>query len=508
MLNTESSTNICMLPKGYAPWWYDVAGHLGGIYPFQDSAMTDVCSLEIGTIIENRRARGELVKLDPTALVAKATGPYLFGNRTLVEGISRAPWMAHPDVKGDWHPAPLPVHGTEKPDQDSFVHGLKTALLDEARAYIQGAKTVGILLSGGMDSRVVAGVVRALQEESDNAFAVIGLTWGLKTCRDVIYAQRITEIFGWDWNHYPITADTLAANISYMGAMGAEVSPLHLHAMPQVARTDGLDVVLAGSYGDSVGRAEFSGRRVTKLKSALHTWLDRLGVLRKGVVSAAGLGLCNDVVDTPHMDEQTPVLRRREIEQEMHYMRRMLQSCMLAIARDKRFYQLFTAPDVFGRMWSLDPAIRDDEWYKRLLALLPGDLLKIPWARTGRRYDCPESLLDNNLKLNHAYGSWLRDELRYDVLQRINSERVRGMGIFNDRGLDIVLCAWKRAGTASTNSLDELVSWLASLHDFMEIYKINAKYKEFSPSPLDAAKVVSGGIYAHVYIMAREIMRA
>jgi len=34
--------------------------------------------------------------------------------------------------------------------------------------------------------------------------------------------------------------------------MGAEVSPLHLHAIPKINELGGVDVILAGSYGDSV----------------------------------------------------------------------------------------------------------------------------------------------------------------------------------------------------------------------------------------------------------------
>lgn len=503
----ESVPGHQKLPKGYQSWWAEVAGHLGGVYPFQDRAKPEVCSLDIGTIIEARRARGERVALDPVALAGKATLPYLLGNRTLLEGVQRAPWMAYPNSDGSWRAAPLPGHGQERPDPDRFVEELKRALLDEARAYLKGAATVGILLSGGMDSRVVAGVVRALQEEAGGAFSVVGLTWGRETSRDVVYARRIAERFGWEWQHFPITAETLAANIGLMGQMGAEVSPLHLHAMPEVARVGGLDVVLAGSYGDSVGRAEFSGRRVTQLRPVLPRRLDRFGVLRAGAVAAAAPELRMDAVDTPHLDQYTPALRRREIEQEMHYMRRMLQSCMLSIAREKRFYQLFTAPEVFGRMWALDPAIRDDAWYSRLLPRLPGNLLEIPWARTGSPYGRPTEQPDGYSRLYHAYGVWLRGELREVVMARVNSERIRGLGLFSDSGLDRALHAWARAGTSSTNSLDELVSWLASLHDFLEHYRIAVEAPLANSSWRDGFNALRGGLLARLYVEARERLR-
>lgn len=289
--------------------------------------------------------------------------------------------------------------------------------------------------------------------------------------------------------------------------MGAEVSPLHLHAMPDVARTDSLDIVLAGSYGDSVGRAEFAGRRLMQLRPMLPKNLDRFGVLKNTAITSAKSALTADVIDTPHIHSHTSPLRQREIEQEMHYMRRMLQTCMLSIPKKRPLYQLFTAPEVFGQMWALDPSIRNDEWYIRLLPHLPGNLLDIPWARTGRRLGHPEDTPDQYSSGYHFYGPWLRGTLREEILNRINSERIRSLGVFNERGLDRALQAWKRANTTSTNSLDELVSWLASLHDFLEHYQIEVPSPIANHSWQDRFNAARGGLNAHVYIAARERFR-
>lgn len=251
---TTSNSREVLTPSTYESWWLKLTDHLSGIYPYQDLEKPQICSLDIGTLIKARREHSGIVKLDSTALVAKATLPYLLGDRTLIEGFKKAPWMSYPDIEGNWYASSLPKHDAQKPQPENFVFNLKKALLSEVRAYIKNSKTVGILLSGGMDSRVVAGVVRALQEEMGSSFSVVGLTWGDENSRDIVYARRITERFGWGFHNYSITADTLSENISCMARMGAEVSPFHLHAMPQVAKTDGIDVVLAGSYGYSIRR--------------------------------------------------------------------------------------------------------------------------------------------------------------------------------------------------------------------------------------------------------------
>jgi len=491
----------------YKDWWKDVSGHLGGIYPFVDEGDPSIASLDIGRVIDAKRRRGETVELDPVGLVTKTALPYLLGDRTLLKGVRRAPWMARPTEHGVWAPVDLPPHGHERPDPARFTQELKTALLNEAREYVGEARTVGILLSGGMDSRVVAGVVRALQEEADSAFTVVGLTWGREASRDVIYARRIVERFGWEWQHFPITADTLAENIGHAARLGAEVSPLHLHAMPQIARLEGVDVILAGSYGDSVGRAEFSGRHVTELTPILPRKLDRFGVLRSSALRSAIEAVRHDASTLPHANSEQSFLRRYEVEQEKHYMRRMLQSCMQSIAFAKPIYQLFTSPDVFGRMWRLDPSVRNDDWYIRLLPTLPGDLLIIPWARTGKRYDEPTGDPDDYGRQYHEYGTWLRGDLRDLIIQRVKGDRIKALGLFSERGVNLALRAWSRAGTSSTNSLDELFSWMASLDEFLETYQIAPERPMTEPALADSFRAVCGGAHAALYVAARERLR-
>lgn len=495
------------VPAGYEAWWLSLTEHLSGIYPYQDAENPGVCSLDIEPLIAARKERGGSLQLDSTALIAKVSLPFLLGNRTLIEGFSRAPWMSYPDNDGGWHITSLPKHDVKKPDPAKFVLDLKAALLEEVRLYIKGSKTVGILLSGGMDSRVVAGVVRALQEEMNGSFDVVGLTWGAEDSRDVIYARRISERFGWGVHNYKITAETLFDNIECMARMGAEVSPFHLHAMPQVAMTDGIDVVLAGSYGDSIGRGEFSGRNLGNIESVFPKKMDRFGVVKLDAVERAKKELLGDVLNTPHVNSEVSLIRRHEIEQQSHYLRRMLQSCMQVIAKDKRFYQVFTSPAVFGQMWSLDPSIRNDDWYKRLLPLLPGDLLSIPWARTGRRYDQPNEVADEYLKSYHSYGHWLRTELKSDVLAKINSETIRGLGFFNESGLDFALKTWSLSSTKSINRLDELFSWLATLHDFIEIYGVGENNPASVTTWRDHINAIRGGAYAQLYINVRGRLR-
>ncbi|WP_201618892.1 asparagine synthase-related protein [Psychrobacter maritimus] len=489
-------------------YWLESTNKLGGVYPYYNLEEPDSFTLDFSEILSSRKASNLAIELDETALVTKMCIPFLIGDRTLIQGVSKTPWVSNYKGKGRWVPHYLPPHGNLIPEKNAFTIKFKEALLAEARDYIEGKKNIGILLSGGMDSRILAGVIRELQLTDRPEINVVCLTWGASDSRDVVYAQRIAQQFGWEIVHYPLSPETLLRNIKFSGMHGAEFSAFHLHAMEDVANTPNLDAILAGSYGDSVGRAEFSGSHVTKLKPVLPKILDKYGVLNSTSLQTAKRELRNDVIDSAHILQSTSVLRQREIEQEMHYMRRMLQACMQTIAIKTPVYQLFTSPDVFGLMWGLDPEVRNNDWYALLLQQLPGELLNIPWARNGKLYHQQDKpALDNLSKSYHQYGKWLRSDLKQEVLNRLNSDAIRNLSIFNDKGLDRLIKNWEKAITTGINSVDESVVWLCSLHDMIEVYDISRTPISTQNSLVDTVRGCVGDLYATTFIRARNIAR-
>ena len=491
--------------KYYKENYLNNGAHLGTAYPFFSKESPTQFSFNMEAVIDFRRKTGLNVEFDKVALVEKACLPYILGNRTLLKNVERAPWL-HSLSQEHWVSETLPSHGKENPNKESFVSDLKAALLEEANNYIGNAKTVGILLSGGMDSRVVAGVVRELQL-NNHYVHVVGITWGSSNSRDVVYSQRICQQFNWEFVHFPITAETLHKNIKLSATMGAEVSALHFHTMAEISNLEGVDVILAGSYGDSVGRAEFSGKHVTKLASILPSKVNRLGLIKAELFKDVQQSIIEDAKLPEFYNVGGNNLRKYEIEQEYHYMRRMLQSCMHVVAEKIPFHQMFTAPSVFGLMWGLDPDIRDNKWYEKLLGILPGNLLQIPWARTGKLYHLPEGEADKFDKDYHCYGVWLRRELKDEMLAALNSSNIRDVGVFNEYSLDMLALNWKRANGIGNNQLDEVVSWLASLNAFIQSNRLpKLENSRFSNSFTDYYNTAEGGCYGALYILARNML--
>ncbi|HHY46031.1 MAG TPA: hypothetical protein GX506_01860 [Firmicutes bacterium] len=486
------------------PQWLTTYDHLGSHYPYYSTnGMEHGFSLAIAPIltsipIENR-------KVDPIGVVEMLAKSYLLGNRTLIQGLHRSPWMGRPDGQGGWIFSDIPPHGHVRMPADQAAMQLKEALRAELLMYLAGRKHIGILLSGGLDSRVVAGILRELQLSGEFLGDVVALTWGLSGSRDVKYAQEIARRYKWEWVQIPLGPDILAENIRITGMAGAEFSPFHLHGMPQVSRLTGLDAVLAGSYGDSVGRAEFSGRHVLKLQPTVPFSLNRFGLVLDEWVRAVHRQVLSDAYAYRKHISRDKEYQFREIEQQMHYMRRKLQGCMSLIAERIPLFQAFTAPRTFALMWRLDPIIRGNQIYCALLPTLPGGIGKLPWARTGVPLE-GAATQDEAEKEFHKYGPWLRNDLREFVTELVQSDAIRGLGIFNDRALDWLLRIWPRSHTVTTNSIDESVSWLASLALFVQHYNVQGP-GAVTRTYRDEVNAIRGLTVASTYLAARERLR-
>ena len=166
-----------------------------------------------------------------------------------------------------------------------FTINFKQKLKKEMKKYIADKKSIGILLSGGLDSRIVAGLLKELQNERYFNGSITALTWGIDQSNDVIYAKEIAKRFHWDIIHKELNSNVLRENIKIAGKYGAEFSPLHYHAMKSISEVKGLDVVLAGSYGDSVGKGKFSGVNVENLQPIIPRKLNPYGLIKEKAIS-------------------------------------------------------------------------------------------------------------------------------------------------------------------------------------------------------------------------------
>ncbi len=418
--------------------------------------------------------------IDAAAIYGIVTKNYPIGDRTLVSELRKSPFLTSLE-SGTLLYGDLPIHSASLKSPENIAKTFLSLLEVEALEFLSDKQHVGLLLSGGMDSRIIASILRKLQLEGKYSGTVTGLTWGIESSRDVHYAEQIADSFGWDFKHFPISAETLHDNIRLCADNGAEYSPVHLHAMPAVSQLSGIDGILAGSYGDSIGRGEYSGRKLEKLPAILDKHVNYFALLKSSSEKSSIPIVKADLLASRERFLGRSEMQYREIEMQMHYMRRQLNSCMSVINRNIPLYQMFTSRDVYSYMWSLSPTLRTDLIYELILKSISNELLDIPWARTGRRYNSSNTKADTLTKHYHKYGQWLRNELREDVVSLIQKGNLQSLGVFSKPALNYWCKHWRTDSRVKADRLDEKMAWLASLSIFVEQYNVK------SPMPVDSS---------------------
>jgi len=399
-------------------------------------------------------------EIDPVACLALLRFNYILGDRTLIKGISKMPWHAELNIiTGELSRSrPIP-HGNRLAQSEEIAAELHQRLRQELASYLEGHSKVWVLLSGGLDSRIVAGVIHEI--ESDFNTDVYAVTWGVSNSRDVSYAKRIAEHLGWPWVHIPYDEALMWQNIHLVVGYGGEVSGLHLHgmhALKDLVCAD--DVVIAAAYGDSIGRAEFRGFHLTRLQ--VPPISNPFGLLHRSIADdCARLATADRVLAwCTEPDQSVEIVN--DLDMQENYMRRMIGYIMNYIRQFCELEQAFTSPDVVEYMWSFSPVCRQTEVYFRLLQSLDPFLLNLPWARTGI---APSGMKDQNPELllqYHHLGRWCRECYRKELENLLLDGGLASLGIFNMSRVEYLLKKWLGEPVESMG-LTEMVVKLASL---------------------------------------------
>lgn len=411
-------------------------------------------------------------KMDAVAVVEVLNKNFPLADRTVLQNIHKTPWLAKPNSsQTEWEFASIPLHGKAKDDPKTIARQFFDLICEEIVEYTKGKKTVGLLLSGGMDSRMVAGAIDYLKKSNKIDVEVTALTWGNENTRDVIYAQRIAKILNWDWKHYTVKARDLLNNIKETGIRGCEYSPIHLHAIPQIRETTDLEVILAGSYGDSIGRAEYGGIHVSNLPK-LNDNLLNVGNLINQEVFQSTLPIIQQDIDNYHkLFPAKELYMQNEYDYQLHYMRRQLNPCMELLNEKSNFFQIFTNPNTFRYIWGIDPSLRNDDLYKIMLGFFKTDLSNIPWARTGLKYGSNEGKPDKFSKRHHSYVEIMNFEILDGMKDFALSDGIKNSGIFNYSSIEELFRLAKKYPLNSFYYTEKL-AWIASVGILIDNYKV------------------------------------
>lgn len=413
------------------------------------------------------------VDFDPVAIIEVLNQYYMLGDRTILQNIYRTPWRAeYSEMRKDWDFFDLPKHGSVLKTEVETAAILFDLLCEEIEMYVSNSTRIGILLSGGMDSRIVAGVLQyVLKRKSDRFVQVVAYTWGDEGSRDVVYAERIAKLFGWTWKHFVVCASDLWENIRLAGERGCEYTGFHLHAIPRISEIVDVDLVLAGSYGDSVGQAEYSGSNLAKVRSIGEKFSNPAYLIKSAIFNRYKDFWKQDINRYRAIFPRERDYECNEIDRQLHYMRRMLNPCMELINNKVPLYQVFTAPSVFGFMWSLDIKLRNDSVYFQLLTKLDPELSQIPWARTGTRFGSINEVPDKYRKEHHSYPRYVAVDLIEKIENRLLGESRLSKTILNESAV-VKLVSLIRDRMSYNFDFMEKLLWLTSFSFFVDLYEI------------------------------------
>lgn len=415
--------------------------------------------------------------IDKTAICSFLSVGQFSENRTLFNEIKRLPWLANPLPNGNYDELELPRHKYKTGSDEQLAKVLFEKLCDEAREVIKHNSKIYILLTGGLDSRIIAGIYGYLYSNGELKEKPKCLTWGMEDSRDVYYAKLMAEKLGFDWKHIPLGPEEVIDNIRKCGKYLSMLhSPEMLHSMLWFQNLPSDSMVIAGSFGDSIGRGEFSNLHLLQLERKEPKNTYDLLVPNAFAVGAKGL---KEDLDYIHKRGGKDTLKYAQCEYWMqgYRMRNGLCHALSVINRYANIYQMFTAPDVYEFIWSLHPSRRDDIIYSTLLKKHFPQLAKVPWARNNK--SIKGNYKNKKLKAHyHDYTKWSSSLLYDDISALVDPDWFAATGLFNKESISkmnaLVLKSQERVGR-----LNDIWLWLAGFRYYIDELQDEGKIIDF-----------------------------
>lgn len=420
--------------------------------------------------------------IDSTAISSFLSVGQFSKNRTLFNEIKRLPWMSKPLPNGEHMELKMPKHGFKTGSDVQLAEVLFEKLCNEAREVIKHNSKIYILLTGGLDSRIIAGVYSYLYKNGELKEKPKCLTWGIVDSRDVYYAKLIAEKLDFDWEHIPLGTEAVMDNIRKCGKYLSMLhSPEMLHSMLWFQNLPSDAMVIAGSFGDSIGRGEFSNVHLLQLEYKAPK--NNYNLLVPNAFATASKGLEEDL-EYIHNRGGKDALKYAQCEYWMqgYRMRNGLCHALSVINRYANIYQMFTAPDVYEFIWSLHPSRRDDSIYITLLKTNFPELAEVPWARNNKSIQ--GNYKEKKLRAHyHDYTKWSSGVLYDEISALVDPDWFESTGLFNGKSIakmnDLVKKSNERVGR-----LNDIWLWLAGFRYYIDELREEGKIIDFGAAKI------------------------
>jgi hypothetical protein len=448
--NETIQTSLC---GDFSPYWTIIDGSV---------VVADTAEEIFLAVPEEQRI------FDTVSYVGLLQFNYMLGHRTLVKGVSRIPWRATLHGDGTVTRVPPIPHGNVRMTPAEASKKLRQCLEEELYDACRDAGDIYILLSGGLDSRIVAGILKKLEPRIRKNIKVA--TWGIEKSRDVVYARRIAEWYGWEFNYLSYDVDLVWRNIR-RGAIlgGCETIGMHYHANEWFSRINKNDLVIAATYGDFVGRGIYNKTHISthSFLKVRNTWrLIHPSILDRLIPIAQA-----DIHTAYDLEKSTDKMTLLELENIENFVRRLLGHTKDDIRLYGRLFQAFTSTKLVSLMWSLSMDCRTDDVYFDLIKNLDPRLYSLPWANTGFGLDGtpePDTTLTTEF---HDIGAWLRTDLKERLHELYFSKGLDELQIFSNPAKKFMWNKWVKEPLHSSG-LSEHIIKIAALEIARQYFKL------------------------------------
>jgi asparagine synthase (glutamine-hydrolysing) len=407
-------------------------------------------------------------RIDPLAIAQMLTFEQVLGDRTLIDDVKLLPpasWMTFEDGRcthRTYWKLGFPQCRTSLPERD-YREGLAVHLRQATRRQCDDASSKGVLLSGGLDSRVILGGLRLAEPAAE----LRTFTFGLRNCDDARFAGKVANAAGTRHQFDPLAPDFLqqvaAQAVRLTDGM---TSGIHMHVVANLERqAASVQVLYKGYMGDAL-----MGSHLNRMHWAAY---DHLG-LEEMVLRQYTTGVpCSDhsLAFTERFLREVPVGVQESFAREfakaesdlvadwmVHFDLRQRQRRFVLggveLARSQATVRTpFCDNDLVEYMLAVPPGLRYDRYLcaQAFVKMCP-ELAKIPMTGTNRpllptmrtvlgdfnrharwtlrnygfaRVPVPEA------RPYADYNGWLRTSLRRWVEDTLLNARALGRGYFN-----------------------------------------------------------------------------
>lgn len=240
---------------------------------------SEVRALLASGLLQSRR-------LNPAAVASMIWNGFTVAPMTAVEGIE----TLHPGELRRYSDRGVEQHrkrywripGTEPP-HSSTEESLEAALQESIRLHLASDVPLGVFLSGGVDSSVIANLAHRASQKPVHTFT---LAFEEAKHNEGVFARRIADAIGTQHQEVMLTEGYFVSGLE--GALDSLDQPtfdgLNSYFMSRAVRDAGFKVALVGTGGDEL----FGGYTSFRDLPAMLDWSRRTGFVPTGIKAALG----------------------------------------------------------------------------------------------------------------------------------------------------------------------------------------------------------------------------